>query len=348
MLPFVVAHGFLTLRLLFWAVFGVVPVVLSYVGIAAPGARARLAARVGALGLVAVAAWSTLVEPRWLEIGRIRIPSPKLEEPVRIVVVADLQTDRWTSYEERVFEAIAAEKPDVLLFTGDYLQAPSEDWPRLAASFRSAAASVGSGARLGAWAVQGDADPDPAWRGLFDGLPIRAVPETRRFEVAGLVLTALSVRDSRSPETVAERVAGLSPTDRFHVVFGHAPDFALGRPRADLLLAGHVHGGQVRFPFVGPLLTLSAVPRSWAVGRTDFEDGSTLVVSRGLGMERGRAPRLRFLCRPELLVVDLVPEARRADRLPLTSTGGGGSSRCGPAAPRATGRVRFRTADGRS
>ena len=88
-------------------------------------------------------------------------------------------------------------------------------------------------------------------------------------------------------------------------------------PPADLLLAGHVHGGQVRLPFWGPVLTLTSVPRSWAVGRTDFDGGATaggawdggrtLIVSRGIGMERGEAPRLRFLCRPELVVVDLVP-----------------------------------------
>jgi predicted MPP superfamily phosphohydrolase len=40
---------------------------------------------------------------------------------------------------------------------------------------------------------------------------------------------------------------------------------------------------------------------------TDLPDGGKLLVSRGIGMERGDAPPLRFLCRPELAVIDLVP-----------------------------------------
>jgi hypothetical protein len=34
---------------------------------------------------------------------------------------------------------------------------------------------------------------------------------------------------------------------------------------------------------------------------------TTLIVSRGIGMERAAAPRLRFLCRPQIVVVELVP-----------------------------------------
>jgi len=98
------------------------------------------------------------------------------------------------------------------------------------------------------------------------------------------------------------------------VALGHRPDFALGDVRADLLLAGHTHGGQVVLPFIGPPITLTAVPRSWASGRTELDGGRTLVVSRGVGMERGYAPRLRFGCPPEILVIDLVPSAHEPGR----------------------------------
>jgi predicted MPP superfamily phosphohydrolase len=110
-------------------------------------------------------------------------------------------------------------------------------------------------------------------------------------------------------------MAGLTPaevripeTDEFHIVVAHAPDFALGYAPADLLVAGHTHGGQVQAPFIGPLLTLSRVPRNWAAGGLIGLDGDRhLVVSRGIGMERGWAPRLRFLCPPQLVVIDLKP-----------------------------------------
>jgi uncharacterized protein len=50
------------------------------------------------------------------------------------------------------------------------------------------------------------------------------------------------------------------------------------------------------------------VPNSWAAGLTALPSGAKLIVSRGIGMERAYAPRMRFLCRPELLVIDLEPE----------------------------------------
>ncbi len=80
------------------------------------------------------------------------------------------------------------------------------------------------------------------------------------------------------------------------------------RVGADLMLAGHTHGGQVCLPVLGPLLTPSGSPRSWASGATAMPGDRTLVVSRGVGMERQGAPRLRFLCRPELVVIDLKPQ----------------------------------------
>jgi predicted MPP superfamily phosphohydrolase len=90
-------------------------------------------------------------------------------------------------------------------------------------------------------------------------------------------------------------------------VLGHSPNFSLGQVSADLLIAGHTHGGQVQIPFIGPMLTLSQVPRSWASGVVTIAPGKVLVVSRGVGMERGNAPRIRFRCRPELVILDLVP-----------------------------------------
>ena len=102
---------------------------------------------------------------------------------------------------------------------------------------------------------------------------------------------------------------------------GHAPDYALSlehREQPFLALAGHTHGGQVQLPFFGPLWTLTDIPRVYADDFLPFGRG-VLSVSRGIGMERGEAPRLRFLCRPELRLITLMPLAG-GDPMILTVT----------------------------
>ncbi|PKK90166.1 MAG: hypothetical protein CVV64_10580 [Candidatus Wallbacteria bacterium HGW-Wallbacteria-1] len=71
---------------------------------------------------------------------------------------------------------------------------------------------------------------------------------------------------------------------------------------ADLVLSGHYHGGQIRFPFFGTTLVPSFLGRRFASG--SFEsNGSTLIVTRGVGVS---GPPLRVMCNPEITVLDFV------------------------------------------
>ncbi len=73
----------------------------------------------------------------------------------------------------------------------------------------------------------------------------------------------------------------------------------------DLYLAGHTHGGQIRLPLYGAMLTATETGKRYEMGRYDL-DGLTLYVSRGIGMEGMAAPRARFLCPPEIVCLDIV------------------------------------------
>jgi len=265
--------------------------------------RTAVGSAIACVFILVVALEGFLVEPTWLEVSHVRLVSPKLDQPVRIVVLADLQTDALGSYEKAVFRRVLQEKPDLILLAGDYLQGPRGQQAELRWEFNSFLRRIHFAAPAGVFAVRGNVDGND-WGELFAGLPITAVDTTRSFDVAGLRLTCLSCGDSFHP-TLELRS---NDPHRFHLALGHCPNFALGAVEADLLLAGHTHGGQVRLPFLGPVMTHCAVPRDWAAGLTELPGGNRLLVSRGVGMERAYAPRLRLLCRPELVVVDLVPE----------------------------------------
>ena len=77
----------------------------------------------------------------------------------------------------------------------------------------------------------------------------------------------------------------------------HHPDIIdlLGARRLDLLLCGHTHGGQIRFPFFGAVVVPSAHEGEYAAG-FHRERNVLMYVSRGIGS----IPPLRILCRPEV------------------------------------------------
>jgi uncharacterized protein len=248
-----------------------------------------------------------LIEPHWLEVSHYQIASRKIRRPLRIVVVADLQTDNFGQYERDVLRQALAEKPDLILLAGDCFQATWLQEMSLRAELQRFFREVHFKAPLGVFAVRGNVDPSDL-RGLFKGSDVTAVATGRSIDLRELQLTCLGLRDSFDTQLKVTS----ADLDKFHLVLGHVPNFALGNMEADLLVAGHTHGGQVRIPWIGPLITHSAIPNAWAAGLTDLPGGVKLLVSRGIGMERGNAPRMRFLCRPELVVIELTPEKKRS------------------------------------
>lgn len=93
-----------------------------------------------------------------------------------------------------------------------------------------------------------------------------------------------------------------------HLVVVHDPAPYLEAASAgfDLVIAGHTHGGQVRFPLVGAVVTNSEIPRDlarWA----SRHNGTWLFVNPGLGT--GRYAPFRFLCPPEASILSLEPRS---------------------------------------
>jgi predicted MPP superfamily phosphohydrolase len=308
--------GFGKLQLLAWATFAHYPLFLlgsAYLHFRWNRGIALASATTAAI-LLAIFVDAFLVEPRWLEVTHVTIPSPKLQTAVRIAVVADLQTDTLGPYEERVLRRVSAEEPDLILLAGDYLHlGDRERYDEMSERLNGTLRDAGLDPAFGIYAVRGNVDWPGRWQEIFAGLPVTTFDSSRMVDVGPLALTGLTLQDS------ANRDLSIAAQEKFHVVLGHTPDFSLGHIDADLLIAGHTHGGQVRLPFIGPLLTLSRVPRSWASGVTEIESGKMLVVSRGIGMERGHAPRMRFLCRPQLVILELVPSDQTRNGGELTS-----------------------------
>ena len=111
-------------------------------------------------------------------------------------------------------------------------------------------------------------------------------------------------------ERGATRALGGIPPDAFSIFLYHAPDLILNAAsqNVDLYCAGHTHGGQVALPGYGAIVTFSKFGKKYEAGLYR-EKKTFLYVNRGIGMDGGYRPRVRFWARPELTIIDVVPSS---------------------------------------
>ena len=246
-----------------------------------------------------------LIEPQQLKVTHYEIQHAKIKSKKRIVLLADIQTDVLNSHTRRALQTAMEQEPDAIFFAGDYLQFSFvREFPEHVQPFNNLLKEYGYD-KVPLFVVEGDVESKLTneWHNLFAGLSVTIFETSHRTVWQEIDITGLTMRDSKEGQ-----IPAAEESERFSIILGHNPNFSLAQPNADLYLAGHTHGGQVQIPFVGPLITLSKIPNAQAHGQTKFAEGHSMIVSRGIGMERYDAPRVRFLCPPEIVVIDLLPE----------------------------------------
>jgi predicted MPP superfamily phosphohydrolase len=267
-----------------------------------------------ALGLAAVVPlilglYAVFIEPYRLTLESAQVEADVRQE-IRVGVLSDLQTTHVGSHERKAVELLMRQNPDLIVLPGDFLQVPSarrsRERPRLVELLRRLRAP------FGIYAVLGDAD-DPAWIAPVleeSGIQLLVNREVRIPTDSGaIVVTGLS-RDWTNADARAAVHRGAEADGALKILVVHRPDavtlLANWNP-FDVVISGHTHGGQVNLPFIGALITLSKLPKEVAAGGLHSVAGVRLYVSRGVGVERGQAPPIRFHCRPEVALLRIVP-----------------------------------------
>lgn len=260
--------------------------------------------------IFAVATYATWIEPFRLGITQAELHSPKLNghAPLRLLHISDLHVERITSRERELLDLVKVLTPDIIVLTGDYLNLSWVYDTQAHAEIRRLLARLCEITPAPIYAVTGSPPVDRAEivPSIFDGLPITwLLDEIEELQVNGHTLQIAGLRCTRERQLDGPRLRALldDGPGRFTLLLYHSPDLmpeavALG---VDLYLCGHTHGGQIRLPLFGAVITSSDFWKRYEMGRYE-EENTTLYVSRGLGMEGKGAPRARFLAPPEIVL----------------------------------------------
>lgn len=289
-----------------------------------------------ALGLTAlgVIGWSTLVEPRLFAIRRHTLPVlPEGAGSLRVLHLSDLHLAPWQHRKIAWVRRLVELRPDLVVLTGDMMGHTLARGPLLHALRPFAEAGISTAFVHGSNDYYGPIAKNPlkyllepnrrATRrqdidnaALTNGLTglgfIDLNNSAKRLTVRGVDLELFGLGDphihydkaSRMQEAIAALPRRRKKTPPVRIGVVHAP---YQRPLnelldvgAELILAGHTHGGQVRLPGVGALTANCDLPLKQSRGLSvwyDAEHAAFLNVSAGLGASI-YSP-IRFACRPE-------------------------------------------------
>ena len=231
-----------------------------------------------ALGQVALLVDGFLVEPVSPVVERnvfvLKGLAPADDGGLRLLHLSDLHLEEDGLVVPDLLPLVAAQKPDLIALTGDYLNAWRGSVPlgQIARGLRKLAP---------VFAVRGNFDGHPlsaqilgeAGVELLDGRARRVEIRGRVFELHGVSLWTRHRLEALARERRPELPA---------ILLCHVPDLidraaALGY---DLVLCGHTHGGQIRVPGYGAIVTLTGLGKRYEAGR--YRVGSTEAwVSRG-------------------------------------------------------------------
>jgi predicted MPP superfamily phosphohydrolase len=219
----------------------------------------------------------------------------------RILQLSDLHSASFGRDNARLLQKIKAVKPDIIVMTGDMVSRSDSDrhvFFRLAETL---------GRRYPCYYVVGNHEQDmergeqKAFLARLAALHIRVLDnerislkqEEQSINLYGMWFSLKYYREAnlRSGQTARftgrdmKRLLGVFDPLRYGILLTHNPlSFPVyARWGADLTLCGHVHGGMIRLPFLGGLLSPERefFPK-YSAGIYE-EDGKKLLVSRGLG-----------------------------------------------------------------
>lgn len=230
-----------------------------------------------------------------------RVKSTKVKEKFSFVLLSDLHNKSYGRHNEKLAEAILDLKPDCAIVAGDMYTS------RAGSSYEHAVELLGAiSEKLPVYMANGNHEHKTDYdRKTFGDMYDRYRAELDSYGLKPLVNERVQLADRNisicgsqigrecfqhfkrfpMPEDYLDKLVGRAEKDKFQILIAHNPDYfeeyaAWG---ADLVLSGHIHGGIVRFPGLGGMVSPAVKLFPQYDGGIFQIGGSTMILSRGLG-----------------------------------------------------------------
>ncbi len=269
--------------------------------------------------------WAFLIEPNWFRLKKMKIAGQKkIRKPITVLHLSDVHFSGKAGSKRHFFQRLSMLNPDLIFLTGDIID--NDPGINTAVQLLS-----GLRSRYGTFLVLGNHEyfdyrtmdnlryhlgigKTATHRNNVD----RFVAEMEKIGIHVLINRSMKLQVHGNPVFIAgtddpvtqkvdfeKTLHGMSH-ETLNILLIHHLDalLKLTHHGVDFVFGGHTHGGQIRIPFLGPLVCETKLPRKYVSGLHQYKD-MTVFVSMGLGAGRSIFPR--FACRPEAILFEITP-----------------------------------------
>lgn len=255
-----------------------------------------------------------ILSQKYISVTRYEYKNPRIVENFKVVHLTDLHNYQFGTKNHRLVEKVREENPDLIFLTGDILNEDETrtdiciDLVEQLVEIAPVYVSLGNHEmeymnRTGNNNLISEIEQAGAvvLNEQYIDMEVNGVP-VRLGGVYGYVLPPDETKNSE--QVFMEE---FQDTDRFKILLSHVPEGLLLWKSMEywdvnLVFSGHVHGGQVRLPFIGGLFDPEeGLFPTYTKGMFECGNG-TMILSAGLGSSRGR-PRINNF--PEMVVCEI-------------------------------------------
>lgn len=243
-----------------------------------------------------------------IHIQKYELNSRKIRNKIRIVFLSDLHNNKFGEQQKCLIEQIAEQKPDVILLGGDIYDYVGD-------VHQSTVLLSWLGKHYPTYFVTGNhelrMDHLEGFKRLIREMNIEVLEGDSDELVIGDTHVKIhgvdDAKDKRQFKKQLKHVGKSLKQKDFNILLSHRPEQVERYEEYpfDLVLSGHAHGGQWRLPGLinGLYSPQQGFFPEYAGGEYELNNGSTMIVSRGLMVQNQRFPRI--FNPPEIVVVDL-------------------------------------------